>query len=197
MFSGIVEGRAKVAQCNVTSDGARLVIATDLQIDEVNIGDSISIDGVCLTVVAKSAQLLSFDVVNETLRRTTLGKKIVDTTVNIERSLRVGDRIHGHIVSGHVDAVVTVREVKNDGESIRLTFSLPETLRRYVVQKGSICISGVSLTVGEVSDEAFSVYIVPHTAAVTTLGLLEPGGEVNIEIDMLARYVASMMQRDV
>lgn len=194
MFSGIVEAKGHVAECNVSSNGARLTIETNLDTKDIRIGDSICVDGACLTAVSVIDGQISFEVVNETLRKTTLGKLVKNSSVNLERSLKVGDRIHGHVVSGHVDAVATVLEVKADGESKRLLIELPHQLRPYVTQKGSICISGISLTLGEVTDTSFSVYIIPHTSNVTTLGALVKGSEVNIEVDMLARYTESVLK---
>jgi riboflavin synthase len=137
--------------------------------------------------------LLSFDAAPETLRKTTLGSLVVEDRVNLERSMRSGDRIHGHFVSGHVDASVELLDRSPDGNSLRLTWELPESLRPYVAPKGSISIAGVSLTVGEVTQKTFGVYIIPHTADVTTLASKTVGQKANVEIDMLARYVKTIL----
>jgi riboflavin synthase len=137
--------------------------------------------------------LLSFDAAPETLRKTTLGTLVAEDRVNLERSMRSGDRIHGHFVSGHVDARVALLDRSPDGNSIMLTWELPEALRPYVATKGSIALAGVSLTVGEVTEKTFGVYIIPHTADVTTLASKTVGQAVNVEIDMLARYVKTIL----
>lgn len=189
MFSGIIEERAVIDSVSQSGGGARVVVRSGLDHSETQLGDSIAVNGVCLTVVEKNDALLSFDAVNETIKRTNLKSVRSGSFVNLERSLRVGERVHGHFVFGHVDGVVKLLSSIQDGSSIRLSFDLPMEFRPYIVTKGSVSISGVSLTVGEVSGGSFSVYIIPHTAAETTLGALTIGEEANLEVDMLARYV--------
>lgn len=180
MFSGIVEGKGKI----ISTSNRELIV--DLPIDNIMVGESISIDGVCLTVVGGS---YNFDISSETLRRTTLGYCKVGDNVNYERSLRVGDRIGGHFVTGHVDCVARIRSIIEEGETIRFTCDNPKSIREFIVSKGSVTVSGVSLTVGEVTQDTFSFYLIPHTRDVTTLGELKIGSLVNLEADILARYV--------
>ena len=177
MFTGIVREVGTVA----SFDGTRLVVETAT---EATIGDSVAISGVCLTVTGRENGGLAFDVVAETLDRTTLGKLAAGARVNVEPSLRVGDQLGGHIVQGHVDGVGSLRE-RGD-----LTwFDAPPEIVRYCVEKGSIAVDGTSLTVATVDDEGFAVALIPHTLEATTLGSLEPGDAVNLEVDVLAKYV--------
>ena len=176
MFTGIVRDLGRVA----SFDGARLVVDTEI---EAGLGDSVSINGACLTVVA-NADGLSFDVVSETLARTTLGGLSAGDAVNLEPALRAGEPLGGHIVQGHIDAVGHVRSV---GEPVWI--DAPPDVVRYCVDKGSIAVDGVSLTIAALDDAGFAVALVPHTLAVTTLGHARPGAPVNLEIDVLAKYV--------
>ncbi|RIL11458.1 MAG: riboflavin synthase [Proteobacteria bacterium] len=193
MFSGIVEEEAVVRLLSGAEHGRRLVVSSSLDHGQTKVGDSIAIDGVCLTVVSIKDQELSFDVAPETLRRSTLGELKEGQSVNLERSLKVGDRIAGHFVFGHVDCTLRLTERNSDGDALRLEFDKPTQIGRMLASKGSVSLSGVSLTLGEVGSDYFSVYIVPHTAQVTTLGKLKPGDAVNLEVDMLARYVAAQV----
>lgn len=192
MFSGIVEEKALVAEISKV-DPLRIVVQSSLNHSKTLIGDSISINGVCLTVVDNQSGTLAFDLLEETLRCTCLGQLSPGSFVNLERSLKIGDRVHGHFVFGHVDQVITLKNRSYDGTSHRLLWTLPESLRALVVQKGSVSINGVSLTVGEVSKEDFSVYIIPHTANLTVLGEMVEGQQANLEVDMLARYVQAQI----
>jgi riboflavin synthase len=153
------------------------------------LGDSVAIDGCCLTVVAIEGDRLSFDAVPETLRRTTLGRLRPGTLVNLEPALRAGDRMGGHVVQGHVDAVGSLASAEPEGDAVNMTFRAPEDVLRYVIEKGSISVNGVSLTVTAFDDESFSVSVIPHTRAVTNLGRLAPGDEVNLEADLFGKYV--------
>lgn len=193
MFSGIVEECAEVIELKEAHPASRLVIRSGLDHEETCLGDSIAISGVCLTVVENKNGLLSFELASETLRRTTLGELARGSPVNLERSLRVNSRLHGHFVFGHVDSVISLLARERDGECDKLVWELPAPLRGFIAPKGSISISGVSLTVGEVLEDRFSVYIIPHTAHLTTLGTLKAGASANVEIDMLARYVHSLL----
>lgn len=197
MFAGIVEEAAVVVECRSNSAGALLRVKSRLDHQGTSVGDSICISGVCLTVIAidysPAASTLDFECSVETLRRTTLGDLSPGAAVNLERSLAVGSRLHGHWVSGHVDGCVTLVEKRQEGNAIVLKFKFPGEFRALIAPKGSIAVAGVSLTLGEVDDHVFSVYIIPHTAAVTTLGLLRPGMTANCELDMLARYVVSAL----
>lgn len=194
MFSGIVEESAKVAEFSKLDGLARLTVRSGLDHSKTKLGDSILINGVCLTVVKKDGAELTFELALETLRRTTMGDIKAGDIVNLERSLALGDRLHGHFVFGHVDSTAKLLSREPDGGCERLTFSLPEEYRSCVVTKGSISLSGVSLTVGETGSDRFCVYIVPHTAEVTILSSLKPGDRVNIEVDMLARYVQASLK---
>jgi riboflavin synthase alpha subunit len=159
------------------------------------VGDSISVSGVCLTAVDVSDGHVAFEAVPETLTRTTLGVVTAGTEVNIEPALRTGEPLGGHYVQGHVDGVGSVREVAREGEGLRLTFEAPPELLRYCVVKGSIAVDGVSLTIAALDDDAFAVALVPHTLEVTTLGTLVIGDRVNLEVDVLAKYVERLVAR--
>lgn len=196
MFSGIVEGTASVVSNTPLSGGSRLVVDVPFDTIDCALGDSIALNGVCLTVVEIAKSRLSFDLAEETLRRSIFGSIKPGTRINFERSLKVGDRIHGHFVFGHVDATIELLEKCLEGNSVRLSWSLPRVLRKYFAEKGSVSINGVSLTVGAVSPDRFVVYVIPHTSERTTLGDLVVGDSANLEVDMLARYVAAMREVD-
>lgn len=189
MFTGLVEGTAPLVEA--VSQGAGVRFSFDLGdlSHGVQLGDSISISGCCLTVIALNGKIVSFEAGEETLKKTGLGKLKAGNLVNIERSLRVGDRMGGHFVSGHVDGQGTLRRRADDGAWSYFYFEAPIGLLRQMASKGSITIDGVSLTLVEVSDSEFSIALIPHTLSVTTLGSLREGDTVNIETDILAKYV--------
>jgi riboflavin synthase len=189
MFTGIVRELGTVD----AFDGSRLVVAAPETAAVAGVGDSVSVAGVCLTVVANEDGRLAFDAVPETLSRTVLGGLDVGSTVNLEPSLRVGDQFGGHVVQGHVDAVGRVRSVTTEGESRRVWIDAPETVVRYCIEKGSIAVDGVSLTVATLDDDGFEVALIPHTLAMTTLFRLEPGEEVNLEADVLGKFVERLL----
>ena len=195
MFTGIVTDVGRVTSVTEKAD-RRYVLATSYDMNSVDIGASIACSGCCLTVVDKAPGWFAVDVSNETLSKTTMEDWTVDTPVNLERALKAGDELGGHVVSGHVDGVGTVSDVSPDGGSVRITFEVPENLVRLIAPKGSITVDGVSLTVNEVSEHGFDVNIIPHTQEVTTLGTYEAGTRVNLEVDMLARYVARLIGKD-
>ncbi len=168
-----------------------LIEASGLDVARIAIGDSVSVQGVCLTVTRKQDTGFFADVSRETMAKTTLGNLRVGSHVNLEPSLRAGDALGGHLVSGHVDAVAKLCRIEQDARSWRMEFELPAALTRFVASKGSICVNGVSLTVNKVDGRQFDVNIIPHTQQVTTLGELQLGDEVNIEIDVVARYFPS------
>ena len=192
MFTGIVSAIGRITESRPHGDGIRLTIAAPgFGLDDVKLGDSIAIQGVCHTVVAKGAESFEVDTSRATLDVTAGLERGRD--VNLEKSLRLGDRIDGHLVSGHVDGVGHVIELQELGGSARLVIQMPAALARYVARKGSVAIDGVSLTVNAVDGERFVVNLIPHTRAVTTLGRLAPRTRVNLEVDMLARYVERML----
>ena len=189
MFTGIVRELGTVD----AFDGSRLVVAAPETAATAEIGDSVAVAGVCLTVVANEDGRLAFDAVPETLSRTALGGLRPGDAVNVEPSLRVGDQLGGHVVQGHVDAVGRVRSVTPEGEGRRVWVDAPETVVRYCIEKGSIAVDGVSLTVAAFDDDGFEVALIPHSLAVTTLGSLEPGDEVNLEADVLGKVVERLL----
>ena len=189
MFTGIVRELGTVD----AFDGSRLVVAAPETAATAEIGDSVAVAGVCLTVVANEDGRLAFDAVPETLSRTALGGLRPGDAVNVEPSLRVGDQLGGHVVQGHVDAVGRVRSVTPEGEGRRVWVDAPETVVRYCIEKGSIAVDGVSLTVAAFDDDGFEVALIPHSLAVTTLGSLEPGDQVNLEADVLGKVVERLL----
>lgn len=195
MFTGIVQeiGELRRIDPRAGADGAsdrRIeVVCKTIARERLELGASISVDGVCLTVAAHGAGSFFADVSGETLNVTTLGAKAVGARVNLEPALRAGDSLGGHWVSGHVDGIADVRETHGDARSLRVTLAVPAPLARYIARKGSVTLDGVSLTVNEVDDLTFGINLIPHTLEVTTLGGLQPGSRLNLEIDVLARYV--------
>jgi len=193
MFTGIIEHAGEVAEVQVSTDGARLVVESGPVAEDARIGDSVAVNGVCLTVVEKSGPRIAFDAVHETLQRSSLGALHAGARVNLERPLVAGGRLDGHIVQGHVDGTATLASATDEGNSYRLRFAAPQGLLRYVVEKGSIAIDGISLTVAAVADEWFEVVIIPHTWQVTNLGQKTPGAVVNLEVDVIAKYVERLL----
>jgi riboflavin synthase len=191
IFTGIVQELGRVQ----AFDGSRLRVAAPRTAADAALGDSVAIAGVCLTVVENVAGVLAFDAVPETLARTSLARITVGDHVNVEPALRVGDCLGGHMVQGHVDAVGRVRAVETEGEGKRAWLDAPREVLRYCVEKGSIAVDGASLTVAALDDAGFAVALVPHTLAATTLGSLTPGGEANLEVDLVAKYVERLLGR--
>ena len=190
MFTGIVTDVGRVRAIRDTNRDRRFEIETGFDVGSIDIGASISHAGVCLTVVEKGEGWFAVEVSGETLAVTTLGDWREGRRVNLERAARVGDELGGHIVSGHVDGIGEVVGVEEEGGSHRVRIRVPRPLHRFIAPKGSITVEGVSLTVNEVDGDVFGVNLIPHTWEVTTLGELKPGSRVNLEIDMLARYLA-------
>ena len=190
MFSGIVESTGTITRVDRTAAGARLTLSTDIPVAEVSLGESICINGTCLTVVAIGGAELSFDVSAESLRRTNLGDLRPGDQINLERSLRVNDRLSGHLVFGHVDGVGRVKAIRPDGDSFLYTFEVPPDLGRYLVEKGSVAVDGISLTVAALHEDAFDVQIIPHTWTHTNLRGARVGTRVNLECDVIGKYVA-------
>jgi riboflavin synthase len=193
MFTGLVESMARVVEVLEAPPGRRLVIADDVVSADAALGDSIALNGCCLTVVARQGNQLAFEAGPETLDRTNLGALVAGSSVNVERSLCFGDRLGGHLVTGHIDGPGTLDERRDEGEWSTFRFRAPRDLLRQMASKGSIAVDGVSLTLCEVTDERFSVMLIPHTLSVTTLGQLKPGDRVNLETDLLAKYVARQL----
>lgn len=193
MFTGIITDVGRVRAIQHADDG-RLEIETAFDTGDIAIGASVACSGCCLTVIEKEAGWLAFEASGETRRLTTLGTWHEGTTVNLERALKAGDELGGHIVSGHVDGMAELVARETEGESLKLTFRAPDALAPFIAAKGSVTLDGVSLTVNTALARDFTVNIIPHTQEQTTLGGLAVGGAVNLEIDMLARYVARLMQ---
>jgi riboflavin synthase len=196
MFTGIITDVGRL-RAIVPSGDTRFVIATSYETAEIAIGASIACAGVCLTVVEKATGWFAVQASAETLSRTTLGAWREGTAINLERALRLGDEFGGHVVSGHVDAVADIIESRPEGDSLRFVFEVPPAYERAVAPKGSVALDGVSLTVNEVDGRRFGVNVIPHTQAKTTFGQSRVGDRVNLEIDMLARYVARLLGKDL
>ena len=194
MFTGIVEGLGQVQKIYPKGGGLGLAIKPPFRLDGTQIGDSIAVNGACLTVTSLKGDLFEVDVSYETLRRTTLGKLKVGEAVNLERALRLGDRIGGHLVTGHVDGVGRILNREDRGAFIFLAVEAPEEVAHYLVEKGSVALDGISLTVNRVRGLVFELTIIPHTAEITTLKFRKPGDEVNLEADLLAKYVEKFLR---
>ncbi|WP_374534828.1 riboflavin synthase [Phenylobacterium sp.] len=190
MFTGIVTDVGRLRAVRETNRDLRFEVETSFDLSTIDMGASISHAGCCLTIVEKGEGWFAVEISNETLGLTTLGSWKEGDPINLERAARVGDELGGHIVSGHVDGVGEVISVDSEGGSHRVKIRVPRPLHRFIAPKGSITVDGVSLTVNEVEDDVFGVNLIPHTWDVTTLGRLKPGSKVNLEIDMLARYLA-------
>ena len=197
MFSGIVETTAPVTDVQRTDDGARLTLRSPIPGADVALGESICTNGTCLTVTTIRDDRLGFDVSVESLRRTNLGDLRPGDSVNLERSLRLEDRLSGHLVFGHVDGVGRVESIQPEGDSFLYTFSIPRELSRYLVEKGSVAVDGISLTVFSCKAAAFSCAIIPHTHEVTTLHRRRVGDRVNIETDMQGKYIEKFVTEAV
>jgi riboflavin synthase len=193
MFTGIVEELGSVKALRRDAGAARLTISASLVLESTAIGDSICVNGVCLTVVEMNKNEFSADVAVETLRVTNLGELKFGAKVNLERALQLSARIGGHLVSGHVDAVGRIREKREEGNGWRIFIDAPETALRYVIRKGSIAVDGISLTVADVDKSGFSIAVIPHTAKLTTLGFKAAGDSVNLESDIIGKYVERLL----
>ena len=194
MFTGLVAGVGRLAAREARGGDARLRIdAGTLPFQQVQLGESISVNGCCLTVVAFDAHSFAVDASNETLALTTLGNLAIDAPVNLERAMLPTDRLGGHLVSGHVDGLATATQRWDDARAVRWRFEAPMALLRYVAHKGSVCVDGVSLTVNAVDDRGFEVALIPHTVEHTAFHALQVGNAVNIEVDLLARYVERLL----
>jgi len=195
MFTGLVREVGEVVSVEGDGRGVRLAVRAPLTAADAAVGDSVAISGVCLTVVEAPDGVVTFDAVPETLARTTLARLNSGARVNVEPALRAGEPLGGHYVQGHVDGVGTVRSAEPDGDGTRVWFDAPSDILRYAVEKGSIAVEGTSLTVAALDDAGFAVALVPHTLRATTLGALATGDAVNLEVDVLAKYVERLLAR--
>lgn len=193
MFTGIVRELGCIASVGPSDAGLRLEVDAPTTAVASAVGDSVALNGCCLTAVTVETGRLGFEAVAETLSRTTVGSLVAGSRVNLEPALRAGEPLGGHFVQGHVDAVATVRRIEDGGQGLRLVVEAPATLLRFVVEKGSVTLDGVSLTVAGVDEATFSVALIPHTLAVTTLGGLTVGSRLNLEVDVLAKYVERLL----
>ena len=192
MFTGIIESLGTVRQIDGTDDGRRLLVEADLA-SELRAGDSIAVNGVCLTVTAQVDSSFSLDIVAETLRRTNLGALLAGDRVNLERPLRADGRLDGHVVQGHVDTFGAVTSIKSEGMGRRIAIDVPPRFSRYLVEKGSIAVDGVALTIASLTSNGFEAALIPFTLQETTLGLRQAGQQVNLEFDVLAKYVERLL----
>ncbi len=194
MFTGIVEDVGRLVRREDLAEGRRLWVATKLPVSEFEMGESVAIAGACMTVVAMDGSEFAVDVSAESLRRTTLGDLASGDAVNLERAMRLGDRLGGHIVTGHIDGTGVVESIRPEGESSIYTFRIGAELMPMLVEKGSVAVDGTSLTCFHCRDSLFDVAVIPHTQAVTTLGVRKPGTRVNIEVDVLGKHVARLVE---
>lgn len=194
MFTGIVEEMGAITSLEKTLAGTRMTILASAVMGDLKIGDSISVNGTCLTVVTKSERDFAVEISPETLSVTTLGQLAAGAPVNLERAMKLNERIGGHLVAGHVDGVGTVRSRHQAGNAIFFTVEAPSEILRYCVAKGSITVDGISLTINEIGDHSFGVAIIPHTAKATTLGLKQVNDTVNLESDLIGKYVERLLQ---
>ena len=193
VFTGIVRELGRIESLNGESAGIRLRVVAPVTASLTAAGDSVAVNGVCLTAVDVEGGVLAFDAVPETLRRSSLSRLAEGGSVNVEPAVRAGEPLGGHLVQGHVDGVGRVLRLEPEGEGARLTVAAPQELLRYIVDKGSITVEGVSLTIAALAPDSFEIALVPHTLRATTLGSLAPGDEVNLEVDVLAKYVERLL----
>ena len=194
MFTGIIEGLGTVAGIRASGQGRRFAVDAGFSLAESRIGDSIAVNGACLTAVLIDGHRFEADVSPETLSKTIFGKIRIGDRINLERALRLSDRIDGHLVSGHVDGVGAIQSRRTLGNAVLIRVSVPQALSRYMIPKGSVAVDGISLTINDCGDDFFEVSIIPHTAMLTTIGFKKPGDPVNIETDMIGKYVERFMR---
>lgn len=193
MFTGIIQGRGRLLEQRKSGSGMTFGLEADFDLVEPQEGESIAVNGVCLTAIQIQGRRFSVNVSPETLSRTNLGRLSRGKQVNLERALRISDRLGGHLVSGHIDSTGSLLDRRPVGDFVLFSFALPKGLSRYVIEKGSIAVDGVSLTINACNDNSFSVSLIPHTLAITTLGLLKKGDLVNIEVDLIGKYVERLL----
>ncbi len=195
MFTGIIEGSGRILAVRPEGGGRRLAVASEFSLKDVKPGDSIAVNGACLTAVTISGDQFEADVSAETVRRTAFSGMRAGDRVNLERAMRLSDRLDGHIVSGHIDGIGRIRERRREAAAIHVVIAVSASLSRCMIEKGSVAVDGVSLTINAVRDDAFEVCIIPHTASLTTVGVKTPGEAVNIETDMIGKYVERLLTR--
>ncbi len=193
MFTGIIEGLGTITSLHAREGGRRLRVACGFSLDETKVGDSIAVNGACLTVIETDGRRFAADLSPETVARTTFNDAKTGQPVNIERAMRLSDRLDGHIVSGHIDGIGTIRSIEKIGNAIIVTISVSEELGKYMIPKGSVAVDGISLTINTCSGEQFTVSIIPHTAKITTIGSYRLNTRVNIETDIIGKYVANFI----
>lgn len=197
MFTGIIEGLGTLRRIEASGQGKQMTFEADFALGETRIGDSIAVSGICLTVIMVQTKQFSADVSPETLARTTLGQAKIGARFNLERALRLSDRLGGHLVTGHIDGLGRIRRKQNIGNAMLVAIEVPETLSKYMIPKGSVAVDGISLTINDCQKTAFSVSIIPHTAKLTSMGIKREQEKVNIETDMLGKYVQRfLIQRE-
>ena len=196
MFTGIIEGTGKIKSIKPVEEGAQLEVACDFDLERSNVGDSMAVSGCCLTITSRLGNTFWADVSQETLSVTTLGNLEEGSPVNLERPLKMGERLGGHMVQGHVDGVGRVEEIKDSGAAKEFKIRSPESLSRYLVKKGSIAVDGVSLTINQCTGNFFEVMIIPHTQIRTTFQELKVGSHVNLEVDIIGKYVEKLTHLD-
>ncbi|MBT8367086.1 MAG: riboflavin synthase [Deltaproteobacteria bacterium] len=194
MFTGIIEGIGNIAAISSAGQGKRVTIEADFSLDQTKIGDSICVSGACLTAVKIEGRRFEIDVSPETLQTTTFNQARVGDRVNLERAMRLSDRIDGHLVSGHIDGTGTLKQRETLGNAIIITFEVAEPLTRYMIAKGSVAVDGISLTINSFGANSFSVSVIPYTAKLTTVGFKNRGDRVNVEADMIGKYVDRVLK---
>ncbi|MDO8526080.1 MAG: riboflavin synthase [Deltaproteobacteria bacterium] len=192
MFTGIIEGTGRVKSIVKKEESLQIEVAADFDLEQTNVGESIAVNGCCLTITSRLGDTFWADLSLETMALTTLGEMKADDPVNMERPLKMGERLGGHMVQGHIDGIAQVSEIATVGDGKKITFKCPSNLARYIVEKGSIAVDGVSLTVNQVAGEVFSVMVIPHTQVKTTFQILKVGSRVNLEVDIIGKYVEKL-----
>ncbi len=196
MFTGIIEGFGTITGIQASGPGKHITVESDFDLERTKIGDSIAVSGACLTAVLLDGRKFQVDVAPETLERTNLGKAKTGDRVNLERALMMTGRLDGHLVSGHIDGRGTIKSKEVQGNAVIVTVNISEALSRYMIEKGSVAVDGISLTINSCSRESFEVSIIPHTAKLTTIGFKKPGDNVNIETDMIGKYVEKLLSQN-